>query len=296
MDLLTQSSNRSRIREEILSRVTAEHIEGFKSDGVIQLKQILSKEWLMLLELGIKRNLANPGPEACTIYADSPERSFYDDKMNYGVVPEYQRLLQGSPLVEVAAKVMGSENIWLYYDQIFIKGGGLGRRTPWHQDIQRLITRGNHMASLWMSLDPLSKEEALEFVAGSHRGPIYGSPKLDANNDTTLLDADEGSYQPIPNIEGERDKWNIVSWPSEPGDILMFHPGTLHGGGAARPGNRRRAYAVRFFGDDAVYSPTSGFYDGHALVMFPGSSEIFTPGEPLRHPGWFPQLRGRSPF
>src|ERR1700678_699326 len=123
MDLLTQSSNGSRIREKILSRVTPEHTEAFKRDGVVQLKQILSKEWLMLLELGIKRNLANPGPEACTIYADSPERSFYDDKMNYGVVPEYQRLLQGSPLVEVAAKVMGSENIWLYYDQIFIKGG-----------------------------------------------------------------------------------------------------------------------------------------------------------------------------
>ena len=43
----------------------------------------------------------------------------------------------------------------------------------------------------------------------------------------------------------------------EPGDILMFHPLTLHGsfGNASRV-RRRRALALRWVGDDVVYAPT----------------------------------------
>jgi hypothetical protein len=75
---LQQGTKSLSRREEILSRVTSEQMDAFKRDGVVHLKQVMSKEWLMLLELGKKRNLANPGPEACTIFADSPDRSFYD--------------------------------------------------------------------------------------------------------------------------------------------------------------------------------------------------------------------------
>ena len=32
---------------------------------------------------------------------------------------------------------------------------------------------GTQFATMWIALQPLSKEETLEFVAGSHRGPIY---------------------------------------------------------------------------------------------------------------------------
>lgn len=276
-------------REHILSSITPDLIQAYREDGVVCLRQLLSAEWMMLLGLGVKRNMTNPGPEACTHYAETPERSFYDDKMNFDVVPEYQRFVIGSPLIDAVAKLMQSENVWLYYDQIFIKAGGEARRTPWHQDTPRLITSGDDMATIWISLDPLSKSEALEFVAGSHHKPPYGSPALDPNSDTTPL-AEEG-YLPLPDIESERDKWDIRSWATEPGDVLVFHPGVLHGGGAAREDGRRRSFSLRVFGDDVVYSPTEGFYEGHALVMYPGASEIFTPGEPLRHP-WFPHLRG----
>ena len=45
----------------------------------------------------------------------------------------------------------------------------------------------------------------------------------------------------------------IVSFGVQTGDVVVFHPKTLHGGAATGPGQRRRTLTLRFFGDDACY-------------------------------------------
>jgi ectoine hydroxylase-related dioxygenase (phytanoyl-CoA dioxygenase family) len=43
----------------------------------------------------------------------------------------------------------------------------------------------------------------------------------------------------------------------EPGDLLIFHPKTLHGsGGNYNLHRQRRALAFRWLGDDVTYAPT----------------------------------------
>ncbi len=42
-----------------------------------------------------------------------------------------------------------------------------------------------------------------------------------------------------------------------PGDVMVLHLGSLHGGGATRPGMRRRYLTLRFIGDDVVWMEQS---------------------------------------
>jgi ectoine hydroxylase-related dioxygenase (phytanoyl-CoA dioxygenase family) len=61
----------------------------------------------------------------------------------------------------------------------------------------------------------------------------------------------EGVWPALPDIEAARASYDIISWAIEPGDIVIFHPGMLHGGAPTRSGQRRRTISLRFFGDQA---------------------------------------------
>jgi ectoine hydroxylase-related dioxygenase (phytanoyl-CoA dioxygenase family) len=256
----------------------------FWEDGVVHLPQVLDPTWVDLVEAGVARNVRNPGPNAIRHYQGTP-REFFDDYCNYDAIPEYQMLLRHSPIAGIVAEVLGTERLWLYYEQVFVKepGEGSPRRTPWHQDITYWITGGTQLAGFWITLEDLPVEESLEFVRGSHRGPVYAGTAFDPDDETTpYLPGD--AYERIPDIEADRDRYDIVAFPITRGDAVLFHPGMLHGGGASPYGRRRRTLSIRFFGDDVVYRPNE-----RPAPKFPGTSALLEPGAPLRGP-WFPQV------
>jgi ectoine hydroxylase-related dioxygenase (phytanoyl-CoA dioxygenase family) len=55
----------------------------------------------------------------------------------------------------------------------------------------------------------------------------------------------------------------------EPGDVVAFNYETLHGSRGNTTNNRRRAFSLRLFGDDAKYvtrpGPCSPPFTGHSL-------------------------------
>ena len=63
---------------------------------------------------------------------------------------------------------------------------------------------------------------------------------------------------------------------------IVFHPATLHGGAATRPGQRRRTLTLRFFGERAVYDAR----EGGAGPVVRGFHERMTPGAPFRDPSF----------
>ena len=69
--------------------ITPEHVREYRENGVLFLKSILTQEWLDLIELGIRRNLNNPGPYAMRYFEGQPGE-FYDDHCNYEANPEYR--------------------------------------------------------------------------------------------------------------------------------------------------------------------------------------------------------------
>jgi len=171
-------------------------------------------------------------------------------------VPVFRAMLQETPVARICAELFGQGErpgpVWYLGEQLFLKEGGSARRTPWHQDSSYLGFNGDKIAVVWITLDPVPAEACLEVIPGSHRGITFNGSMFHPNDDTIPLYA-KSDLPRLPNIEANRSDWDIRSWPVTPGDVLIFHTACLHGGGATRPGQRRRTLTLRFFGDDVVW-------------------------------------------
>jgi hypothetical protein len=271
--------------DDRLALVSDGIVEAFWRDGAVWIENLLSPAWLRLIAQGVERNLRSPGPLAATVFAGEPGE-YRQDYVNYWVNPEYQRLLADSPIAAVMAKVLRSDKLWLFCDQIFVKEGA-SRRSPWHQDIPWLMSEGQQQATMWIAIEPLAESETLEVVAGSHRGPVYDhlAVREDAMADVRRQDA----APPLPDIDAQPQNWPIIRHASQPGDVLIFHPQILHGGAEMAAGGRRRSLSLRLFGDDVRYAVREAGHDPE----FPGVAEALRHGDPLRHP-WFPMVWPRS--
>jgi ectoine hydroxylase-related dioxygenase (phytanoyl-CoA dioxygenase family) len=87
----------------------------------------------------------------------------------------------------------------------------------------------------------------------------------------------EGSLAELPDVEADRGAFEILAWELEPGDAVFFHMLTLHAAGGAT--TRRRAFSVRFLGDDATHAPrawrSSPDFPGLADELPAGAHEAF---------------------
>jgi len=90
----------------------------------------------------------------------------------------------------------------------------------------------------------------------------------------------EGSLADLPDIEADRSAHPILGWELEPGDGVFFHMLTLHAAGPVEAGRRRRAFSVRFLGDDVVHAPR----EWRTSPEFPGLADELPAGAPMEHP------------
>ena len=81
----------------------------------------------------------------------------------------------------------------------------------------------------------------------------------------------------IPDIDSEREQYDIKSWQLEPGDCIAFHFLTVHGAPENLSSHRRRAFSARLLGDDATYVVRGG----EMSPPFPGLEKRLKPGMPM---------------
>jgi len=117
---------------------------------------------------------------------------------------------------------------------------------------------------------------------------MYNTSKFDPR-DPTIPHDESLPYPRVPNIEAERAKWDVISWPVEVGDVIFFHFKTLHGGAPTRVGQQRRTLTLRFFGERTHYDPKTA----KTLPNFPDMDKLNV-GDPMRAPG-FLQLHPKVP-
>ena len=267
----------------------------FRRDGVVFIESALDDRTVKLAEKAFEWSLNNPGPGARPVLGGSPG-AFYQDHSNPGCFPAYRELLTDTTIPDIVMHILGCDNLWLLYEQIWLKGGNK-HPTPWHQDLPYIPVEGDDLAVLWTNLDEVAREESLEFVQGSHRGPLFNPTAFDAKNPSATMFAD-GVWPTLPDVEAARDQFPIVSWAVRPGDLVVFHPAILHGGAPTRAGQRRRSLSLRFFGDRAFCAerPEDGLAKIDRLKQDDGGSDPIqhmahcAPGTLFRHPS-FPKLR-----
>jgi len=261
--------------------------ETYNRDGVVLLPGALDAYAMAETLKAYEWSLANPGPAASRIPQNEGQGLFYQDLYNPNCLTAYRHMLETSCAADVVAQIWGKPDVWFMYEQVFLKEGGDARRTPWHQDSSYLSVAGDDLAVMWITFDAMEAKDSLEFIRGSHKGVLYNGSSFQLGDDTAPLHASD-KVPRLPDIEANRAAYDIVSWSHQPGDIVLFHPATLHGGAPTRVGQRRRTLTLRFFGETAYYDQRPG----PAGPPAPGLHDL-TQGAPFRNDA-FLKLRPRA--
>lgn len=260
--------------------LTDDTITEFQTKGVTVIRGLFT-DHADAIRAGIAHNMAHPGPYAAENLKDGDSGRFFDDYCNWQRIPEFEEVIRTSPAAEVAADLMRSQTTQLFHDHVLVKEPGTSKPTPWHQDGPYYFVGGKQNVSFWAPVDPVTNA-SLRCVAGSH---LWGKPVVPTrwlNEDTFYPDSD--AYIPVP--DPDADGMEVVEWALEPGDAVAFNFWILHGARGNEAAARRRAFSVRFLGDDAHYvdrpGPTSPPFPGHGMRA----------GDPLRG-DWFPKVFSR---
>lgn len=271
--------------------------KAFAEDGTVLIEGFLNPEQLARCRAVYDWCVENPGPFAVELFAGT-EKETHNENANPGATERCNELVSSIPFGDLFADLWGSQRVWYFAEEVFLKRNGKGGRTPWHQDTSYLPWDGMHWANAWISFEAVPKANALEMIRGSHRGIRYdGTDFKDASDPTVPLHGG-GALPRLPDIEAERvadpNKYEIISWATQPGDVLLMHPGMLHGGAPVDPNFRdRHTLVLRFFGDDATFRALPSHSDNGytpAGILFADQLGHLKDGDPFRAP-FFRELR-----
>ena len=182
---------------------------------------------------------------------------------------------------------MQSNSARFFHEHAFVKTPGTQRATPWHQDLPYYCVDGRQTASVYVSLDQADAGVAVQFVRGSHRWGKLFYPRVFEDGSDFNDDQPGNLLKPVPDIDADRDAWDITSWSLEPGDTIVFDFRTLHGTGDATVKQLRRAFSTRWLGDDVTYCERPG------ETSPPYSDHDMQHGDAMRE-DWFPVLWRRD--
>ena len=285
----------------LLCEITEDHISAYEEDGVVVIRGAISMDWVEYMREAMERVLDAPGPLGGDVNRDGKGR-FAFETFTWLHDEGFKRLALESPLGEIAGRVMRSSKAHFLYDFFFSKEPHTPHPTSWHQDLPGVCCHGTQVAGTWMPLDIVTYDSgAVEYIRGSHKwGRWYGmkydtkdSPEDYTDNYILLPEADTvdpekwGEHIELsPDFEAERDQHDIISFDTEPGDVIVNHLLMMHGAPGNMTERRRRAVGGRWVGDDAVFARRSGTHN----VNIPAKVDLkdgdpFPPDHPL-----FPQV------
>ncbi len=228
----------------------------FAADGAVVLRGALDREWLDLLAAGVEHNRRHPSEWSHWYTDDRRAVGFWTDYVTWRDVEEYRRVAFDSPLAATAGALMGSDTVRFFHEHVLVKEAGATERTPWHHDQPYYCVDGDQNVSMWVALDPVPAGSGVRFIAGSHRWDQWFVPRRFIDH-TPYADA-AGRFELVPDIdelvESDPDRYRVLAWDVEPGDVIAFHYRTVHGAPGNELSSPRRAVSFRWLGDDATYA------------------------------------------
>ena len=254
--------------------VDQHQVDAFERDGVVILRGVFS-DWIETLRAGVEFNMNNPGPFGREYNQPGEAGRFFGDYCNWQRIPEYHDFMFNSPAAEIATQLMHSKQARIFHEHVLVKEPGTDKITPWHHDQPYYCVDGRQVCSFWIPLDSVPQETCPEFIAGSQDWGRWFLPRKFSGID---YDQADSKLESMPDIDAERDQYDIKSWALEPGDAIAFHFLTVHGAPSNRSAtHRRRGFAARWLGDDAVYAVRPG----EISPPFPGLEEKLNAGDPM---------------
>ncbi|MFA3791126.1 phytanoyl-CoA dioxygenase family protein [Aliiglaciecola sp. SL4] len=233
------------LNTELQNPITQEDIDTYNRDGVVCLRGVLNSEWIKTL-LPIAKRLVIEKEDFGLLPA-IPGR--YMSRC----IPEFRKMVFESPIAEACGKILESNEIRFFFDEIFAKPPKSDAKTIWHTDHMGWPTTGEMVPSLWLPITQVKKENCLEIIAGSHHENVpYW---LFSPNARKMIKPDD--RMPHPECESRRNdgKTKFLSWDMDAGDLLIVHPRALHYSSGNSADDWRVAISFRAFGDDIRWAP-----------------------------------------
>jgi ectoine hydroxylase-related dioxygenase (phytanoyl-CoA dioxygenase family) len=161
-----------------------------------------------------------------------------------------------SPLRLIAARLFRARKVNFYDDQTLLKEPGTREYTAFHTDEPYYHLSGDQVCGMWVSPDVVTADSgAMRYVRGSHRwGSFFRTNNFASQGQGLHAGENEEGQIQLPDIEGNPEKYDIVTYPSNPGDVIVHHSNLIHGAGPNYRADRaRRAVSFRYAGDDVRY-------------------------------------------
>ena len=269
----------------LLRDVTEDEVAIYERDGVVRLQGILAPELIERLVKGIDDALYGQwtakgiqtydasatadqlDAAGVAVLSDARAKAIPQDKRGRFVSmigantinADIRALAVDSPLPYVAARLFRTDKVNFYDDQTLMKEPGTREYTAFHTDEPYYHLSGDQVCGMWVSPDVVTADSgAMRYVRGSHRWGTFFKANVFVSQTSIgeLMSeaSDEENQIQLPDIEGNPDQYDIVTYPSEPGDVIVHHSNLIHGSGPNYRGDvTRRAVSFRYAGEDVRY-------------------------------------------
>lgn len=261
----------------------------YRRDGAAVVRGVLDAAWIDRMRTAVDRAIAAPSSAAVEYTPQDKQGRYVGDFFVWMRDPDFAALMLDSPLPALARAIMDSRESRLFYDQLLVKEPGTQEQTPWHQDLPYWPVRGEQILSIWVGLDPVTIESgAVQYARASHlEGKLYAPRAFSSTSGFGELYAKMG-LEPAPDEAALRERYDVIAFETEPGDVIVHHPLTFHfsAGNLSRE-VRRRAIAIRYLGDDARWDARPGtFIDKDSVRAMLREPVTLEDGDPLCEPNF----------
>jgi ectoine hydroxylase-related dioxygenase (phytanoyl-CoA dioxygenase family) len=166
------------------------------------------------------------------------------------------RALAAHPRLVAAVEALIGRGVDVYFSQTFFKPPEAGSPKPAHQDnFYAGPNRPDGLVTVWVALDAAEPGNGcLEFVDGSHEGPIHPH----------AAPPDEPFHLQIPAEILARLTFTRAPVPK--GGVSFHHGGTIHRSGANTSPRWRRAVAITYVTKDTLFADPKLNYDSKLRI------------------------------
>ena len=267
---------------------TQDEVAAFRRDGAALLKGKFDPQWIEKLRTGIDSDLRNPTDNLVRHTADPDAPGYFEDFWAWNKVPEFEDFVRNSPCSAIAADLLGAPSINLVMDNWFMREAGSSSRPPFHQDLAYFDFEGS-MCVLWLPLEPVTKENGIAFVRGSHLwDKLFMRVRFkDGHPSYEPQEVAGQTYHPPPDINADPDAYDLLQWDLDLGDCIYFDMRTLHGGlSSVTPTETVRRFTLRMTAPDGMIRYRGDWAEGERALF---ETEGYKEGDRLDG-AFFPRL------
>ena len=115
---------------------------------------------------------------------------------------------------------MRSETTRFFHEHVLVKEPGAVEKTPWHHDQPYYCVDGDQNVSMWIGLDAVSDDRAVQFLTGSHQWNRWFVPRRFVDH-VPYADAQE-RFEILPEFDEEIEQLghHVVQFATQPGDVI----------------------------------------------------------------------------